>query len=197
LSGAATAESDARFDGLVPGVWVVSETVDTLTGGPVALSERARSNIYTGLSNVIDQEAVAEMLSHFPARDVDEAVTKEHLDTQIALIRSELHIEMSALRNEIKDDLNTLRNEIKDDLHATRTAAATARDRLRADLTTAISRLQTDTTTAISGLQTDTTTAISGLRGDVENALRQQLYWLVGTMITLFAICTTLILTVR
>lgn len=118
----------------------------------MALSEQARSSIYNGLSNVVDQEAVAEMLSYFPIRDTDEPVTKDHLDTQIALIRSELHIELSALRNEIKDEVNEFRTETKDEM--------------------------------------------AKLRSTFESALREQLYWLVGTMITLFAICTTLILAV-
>lgn len=117
----------------------------------MALSEKARSTIYTGLSSVIDQEAVAEMLSHFPARDVDEPVTKDHLTTQFALARSELHIELATLRTDLQDEIAQTR--------------------------------------------TDLTNEITQVRTDFERALREQLYWLIGTMITLFAICTTLILT--
>jgi hypothetical protein len=42
------------------------------------LSEKSRSALYQGLvSAVRDEEAVAEMMAYFPARDVEEPVTKE------------------------------------------------------------------------------------------------------------------------
>ena len=128
----------------------------------MALSEKARSTIYTGLSSVIDQEAVAEMLSHFPARDVDEPVTKDHLTTQFALARSELHIELATLRTDLQDEIAQTRTVLTNEITQTRT---------------------------------DLTNEITQVRTDFERALREQLYWLIGTMITLFAICTTLILT--
>jgi hypothetical protein len=54
---------------------------------PVSLSERSRSHVYRGLKTVIDnEEAVDEMLSHFPARDLDEPVTRDHLSAEIAAL---------------------------------------------------------------------------------------------------------------
>ncbi len=51
----------------------------------MALSERSRSALYRGFSAVVDdEEAVAEMLSFFPARDVEEAVTKEFMRAELA-----------------------------------------------------------------------------------------------------------------
>ncbi|MEZ5311516.1 MAG: hypothetical protein R2735_13180 [Microthrixaceae bacterium] len=51
----------------------------------MALSERSRSALYRGFSAVVDdEEAVAEMLSFFPARDVEEAVTKEFVRAELA-----------------------------------------------------------------------------------------------------------------
>jgi len=51
----------------------------------VALTERSRSAIYLGLTNVIDDDqAVEEMLSYFPARDVEEPVTKEYFRAEMA-----------------------------------------------------------------------------------------------------------------
>ncbi len=51
----------------------------------MSLSERSRSALYRGFSAVVDdEEAVAEMLSFFPARDVEEAVTKEFMRAELA-----------------------------------------------------------------------------------------------------------------
>ena len=51
----------------------------------MALTERSRSAIYLGLTNVIDDDqAVEEMLSYFPARDVEEPVTKEYFRAEMA-----------------------------------------------------------------------------------------------------------------
>jgi hypothetical protein len=56
----------------------------------VALSEKLRSSIFRSLSTVIGEEETAAVLSHFPARDVEEPVTKEHLQLELALVRSDL-----------------------------------------------------------------------------------------------------------
>ena len=50
----------------------------------MALSEKSRSALYQGLSNVAYEEAVQEMLSHFPARDVEEPVTQEFLRAELS-----------------------------------------------------------------------------------------------------------------
>ncbi len=67
----------------------------------MALSERSRSALYQAFSQSIEEEAVAEMLAHFPARDVEEPVTREHLDRRIAELRGELHAEIAGVRTEI------------------------------------------------------------------------------------------------
>ena len=52
---------------------------------PVALSEKHRSTLYQGLVDLIpDEQAVEEMLSYFPARDVEEPVTKDYLRAEMA-----------------------------------------------------------------------------------------------------------------
>ncbi|HXH57362.1 hypothetical protein [Iamia sp.] len=57
----------------------------------MALTERSRSALYQGLGTIIDdEEAVREVLSHFPARDVEEPVTKDHLRAEMAELRAEL-----------------------------------------------------------------------------------------------------------
>ena len=59
---------------------------------------------------VDDEEAVAEMLSFFPARDVEEAVTKEFMRAELA--ETELRLG-GELRAEIRDLGIDLRAEIR------------------------------------------------------------------------------------
>lgn len=70
----------------------------------MALSESSRSQIYQGLVNFVGEEAIGEMMSHFPARDVEEPVTKEFLRAEIADVRSEIA--------EVRGDINGVRGEI-------------------------------------------------------------------------------------
>ena len=67
----------------------------------MALTERSRSALYLGLSNIVDEEAVQEMMSFFPARDVEDPVTKELLRAEMSDLRSELKGEMADLRAEM------------------------------------------------------------------------------------------------
>ncbi len=71
----------------------------------MALTEKSRSALYQGLTTIIDnQQAVEEMLSYFPARDVEEPVTKEFLRAEMNDLRvemSDLRVEMSDLRTEM------------------------------------------------------------------------------------------------
>jgi hypothetical protein len=64
----------------------------------MSLSERSRAAIYQGLSEVLPSQAVEEMLSYFPARDVEEPVTKEFLHAELALVRIELHTELRRMQ---------------------------------------------------------------------------------------------------
>ncbi len=52
------------------------------------LNERNRSILYRRLSDMVgDEEAVGEMMSYFPARDVEEPATKEFVRAEIADLR--------------------------------------------------------------------------------------------------------------
>ena len=70
----------------------------------MALSEKSRSELYQALEGLAGPEAVEEMLSHFPARDVEEPVTREHLDRRFAEVQTsmaELRTEMNRLHNRL------------------------------------------------------------------------------------------------
>ena len=56
----------------------------------MALSQKNRSSIYQGLTPIIGEEAAEAMLSQFPARELDEPVTKEFVRAEIAEVRAEI-----------------------------------------------------------------------------------------------------------
>ncbi len=65
----------------------------------MALTARSRSVRYQALTDVIeDEEAVGEMLSFFPARDVEEPATKEFVAAQVATLRADLIEQMAAMQ---------------------------------------------------------------------------------------------------
>lgn len=77
----------------------------------VALTERSRSEIYTGLSSVLSAEAVEEMLSYFPARDVEEPVTREFLRAEIADVRAEV-AEMRGAMSGMQSEMSGMKGEM-------------------------------------------------------------------------------------
>jgi len=77
----------------------------------VALSQKHRSSIYQQLSPILGEEAEA-LLSQFPARDLDEPVTKEFVRAEIAVLRAEMVGEFGSVRGEI----GALRAELHDKL---------------------------------------------------------------------------------
>jgi len=65
----------------------------------MALTERSRSALYQGLTDLIEDEvAVGELLSYFPARDVEEPATKEFVAAEIASLRADLTAQIAALQ---------------------------------------------------------------------------------------------------
>ena len=72
----------------------------------MALTERNRSALYQGLSTIADEEAVQEMLSYFPARDVEEPVTKEFLRAELSGVESSIRTDMSAMELRLNDRIN-------------------------------------------------------------------------------------------
>jgi len=72
----------------------------------VALTERNRSALYQGLSTIVDEEAVQEMLSYFPARDVEEPVTKEFLRAELSGVESSIRTDISAMELRLNDRIN-------------------------------------------------------------------------------------------
>jgi hypothetical protein len=60
-----------------------------------------------------DEDAVGEMMSFFPARDVEEPVTKEHLRAELLAFRSEVTAEFAAVRSEMTAEFAAVRAETR------------------------------------------------------------------------------------
>ena len=77
----------------------------------MALTERSRAALYRGLAAIIeDEEAVAEMLSQFPARDVEELATRGDLTvlrSEMDAFRSEMRAEFAAFREQVRVEMHT------------------------------------------------------------------------------------------
>lgn len=83
------------------------------------LSERSRSSLFQNLSPIVGEEAVGEMLSHFPATEGEQPVTEDHLDGRIGEVRTEVaevRVEVGALRG----DLTALGGELRGQMTALR-----------------------------------------------------------------------------
>lgn len=82
----------------------------------MAISEAARSDLYTGLRDVLGPERAETLMSAIPLHDFDEVATKADL----AILRAELMGEISGLRAELKTDIANLRSELTSEIAALR-----------------------------------------------------------------------------
>jgi hypothetical protein len=76
----------------------------------VALTTRHRSSIFQSLTPIIGEEEAEALLSQFPARDLDEPVTKEFVRAEISEVRAEI----AALRGEMQSEIARLEARIND-----------------------------------------------------------------------------------
>lgn len=79
------------------------------------ISEAARSDLYTGLSEVIGPERAETLMNAIPLHDLDEVATRGDIAMvkgYIALIKADI----VEARAELKSDIANLRAEIKADM---------------------------------------------------------------------------------
>jgi septal ring factor EnvC (AmiA/AmiB activator) len=98
----------------------------------MSLTERSRSVLYRRLNDIIgDEEAVGEMLAHFPANEADRPASEAFVAAQIAGVRTEI----ADVRTQIADVRTDVRTEIADvrtEIAGVRTEAAEREQRLMA-----------------------------------------------------------------
>jgi hypothetical protein len=86
------------------------------------LTERSRHKLYETFTALIDDEtAVQEMLSYFPARDVEEPVTKDFLRAELQTEIGAVRVEIGELRAELHAEIGGLRTEMHQMARATQT----------------------------------------------------------------------------
>jgi hypothetical protein len=82
----------------------------------MAISEAARSDLYTGLRDVLGSERAETLMSAIPLHDLDEVPTKGDL----AELRADLRADMAELKAELKEDIAELRVEMSVEIGALR-----------------------------------------------------------------------------
>lgn len=110
----------------------------------MALTERSRHKLFEVFHDLVDDEqAVQEMLSYFPARDVEEPVTKDFLRAEIGGLRAEMQSEFGAVRAEMHSEIGGLRAETQAEFGGVRGEI----HELRTEMHTLVRSLQTWTVT--------------------------------------------------
>jgi hypothetical protein len=86
----------------------------------MSMSQKSRSAVYAGLVELLGEEPVEEMLSHFPLNEAGEAITKSDLKVELGVLRqemgemrSELRLEMGEMRSELRHEIAELRTELQ------------------------------------------------------------------------------------
>lgn len=67
----------------------------------MASTNKSRTAIYNGLTDIIEEEAVEEMLTNFPARETGEPVTRDFLAARFA----ESDVRMTQMESRLQDRL--------------------------------------------------------------------------------------------
>jgi chromosome segregation ATPase len=103
----------------------------------MAISEKSRSVIYRSFSDLLGEEATADMLAQFPSRDVDEPTTRADLNllrSEMGELRAELRGEMGELRAELRGEMGELRAELRGEMGELRAEMGELRAELRAEM---------------------------------------------------------------
>jgi hypothetical protein len=160
----------------------------------MSLSQRSRTALFLGLTELIaDEEAVEEMLSHFPSRDLDEPVTKEFLRAEISDLRAEisgLRAEMHAMGGDLRAETSSLRSEMHEmggDLRAETSSLRSEMHEMGGDLRAETSSLRSE----MHEMGGDVRAEISGLRAEMHQGFQRLTLALVGSMISLAAVVVT------
>jgi Skp family chaperone for outer membrane proteins len=127
----------------------------------MTLSERSRATIFQHLEPLLGEEATEEMLSHFPARDVEEPASKEFIRAELAISRAEVQAEIGALRQEVQAEIGGLRQEVQAE----------------------IGGLRQEMQAEIGGLRTDLYDKLESFADQIHREQRQMLTWLMSTIV--------------
>jgi len=94
----------------------------------MAISEAARSDLYTGLRDVLGSERAETLMSAIPLHELDEMATEgdiAELKGDIAGLRADFKRDIAELRGELKGDIAELRADVADKIDAIRKSTTT------------------------------------------------------------------------
>ncbi len=79
----------------------------------MALKAKSRSTLFNTLSPIVgDEEVVDDLLAQFPARDIDEPISRDHMRAEFATFRGEVAAEFAAVRSEMTTEFAAVRSEV-------------------------------------------------------------------------------------
>jgi len=122
----------------------------------MALSERSRSVLYQGFMSVVeDEQAVQEMMGYFPARDLEEPVTRDFLHAELSGMRTELvefksgmRAEMVSFKDEMRAEMVSFKDEMRSDMASfkdeMRSEMASFKDEMRTELSSQLEAMRTE-----------------------------------------------------
>ncbi len=91
----------------------------------MALKAKSRSTLFNTLSPIVgDEEVVDDLLAQFPARDIDEPITRDHMRAEFATFRGEVAAEFAAVRSEMSTEFAAVRSEVAAGFAAVRSEVA-------------------------------------------------------------------------
>lgn len=140
----------------------------------MALTARSRSVLYQGLTAMIEDEvAVGELLSYFPARDVEEPATKEFVAAQIAGVRAEI----AGLRGDMNTEISRLRGDMDTEISG-----------LRGEMESGLADLRGDMNAGFAALRAEMSAMEARLTAMVLAQQRQSIQWTLGALVSLVAL---------
>jgi hypothetical protein len=140
----------------------------------MSLSEKSRAAMfdYFGKATPLGEEVTSEMIANINSPDLNDLVTKDHLDSRVMEVRLEIHTEVSGLRTEMHAEFATLRKEMTGHHDATNAEFATLRKEMTGhhDATNAeFAKVRNE---------------VNGEFAKVRSEMHAQFVWLIGTMVT-------------
>lgn len=79
----------------------------------MALQEKYRNIVYQAWVPVLGEEATAAMLAHFPAREDEEPITRDHLDRRFVEHRAVVDRRFLELRADLERQITELRADLE------------------------------------------------------------------------------------
>lgn len=83
----------------------------------MALSEKSRAKMYDYfVTTPLGEEVTSELIASCSTPDLNDLVTKDHLDGRLLELRLELHTQISSLRTEVRDELHSEIGGLRDEM---------------------------------------------------------------------------------